>query len=62
MVDGNTVDIQYRNRTGETVRLLGVETCDISPTRTSPHEWEEINRSPAGRDRLAERRNMQPVS
>jgi|JXWS01.1.fsa_nt_gb endonuclease YncB( thermonuclease family) len=37
MVDGNTIDTQYRNRAGETIRLLSVETTEISPSRTSPH-------------------------
>ena len=41
VVDGDTMDIEYRNGTGDRVRLLGVDTPEVH-TAVSPNEYEGV--------------------
>ena len=41
VVDGDTMDIEYRNGTGDRVRLLGVDTPEVH-TAVSPDEYEGV--------------------
>jgi len=52
VVDGDTVEIRYRNGSSETVRLLGVDTPETGSTPVSPGEFEGIPDSEAGRSHL----------
>jgi len=46
------MDIEYRNGTKDTIRLLGVDTPETTLSRTSPNEYPGINNSTTGRDHL----------
>lgn len=48
VVDGDTVRVRYRNGTGETVRLLGVDTPEVHAENT-PGEFEGVPETDAGR-------------
>ncbi len=47
IVDGDTVEIRYRNGTADTVRLLGVDTPEVHSANT-PEEFEGIPETAAG--------------
>lgn len=51
VVDGDTVDVRYRNGTRDTVRLLGVDTPETSGEVT-PDEFEGVPDTRAGRECL----------
>lgn len=53
VVDGDTMDVRYANGTSETVRLLGVDTPEVTGEPT-PSEFEGIPDTEAGRDWLRE--------
>jgi micrococcal nuclease len=53
VVDGDTVDVRYRNGTEETVRLLGVDAPEVR-SETSPGEFEGVPDSESGRTWLRE--------
>jgi len=53
VVDGDTVDVRYRNGTEETVRLLGVDAPEVR-SETSPGEFEGVPDSDSGRTWLRE--------
>lgn len=48
VVDGDTMEIQYRNGTRETIRLLGVDAPEPRATVT-PAEWDGVPDTDAGR-------------
>ena len=53
VVDGDTIEIRYPNGTTDTVRLLGVDTPEVSGD-VSPEEFEGIPDTEAGRAHLQE--------
>lgn len=52
VIDGDTMEIEYANGTGDTVRLLGVDTPETTLSRVSPDEYAGIPDTTAGRDHL----------
>lgn len=52
IVDGDTVEVQFRDGEVEDVRLLGVDTPEVH-TETDPVEWEGIPDSTVGREHLS---------
>lgn len=54
VIDGDTVEIRYANGQTDTLRLLGVDTPEMTLNRVSPDEFEGIPHTPAGRDHLYE--------
>jgi micrococcal nuclease len=52
VIDGDTVEVRYRNGSTETVRLLGVDTPETRADRLSPEEFETVADSDAGRAHL----------
>jgi len=53
VIDGDTVEVRYRNDTTDTIRLLGVDTPEVSGD-VSPDEFEGVPDTEAGRDHLRE--------
>jgi micrococcal nuclease len=53
VIDGDTIEIRYLNGTADTVRLLGVDTPEVSGD-VSPKEFEGIPDTEAGREHLRE--------
>jgi micrococcal nuclease len=53
VIDGDTIDVRYSNGTTDTVRLLGVDSPEVSGD-VSPGEFEGIPDSEAGREHLRE--------
>jgi endonuclease YncB( thermonuclease family) len=53
VIDGDTIEIRYLNGTADTVRLLGVDTPEVSGD-VSPEEFEGIPDTEAGREHLRE--------
>ncbi|PSP73535.1 nuclease [Halobacteriales archaeon QS_3_64_16] len=53
VIDGDTIEIRYSNGTTDTVRLLGVDTPEVSGD-VSPEEFEGIPDPEAGREHLQE--------
>ena len=53
VVDGDTMEVRYRNGTTDTVRLLGVDTPEIS-AEPQPAEYEEVPDTREGREWLRE--------
>lgn len=53
IVDGDTMDVEYGNGTGERVRLLGVDTPEVH-TAVSPDEYEGVPDSEPARRCLRE--------
>jgi micrococcal nuclease len=53
VIDGDTIEIRYPNGTTDTVRLLGVDTPEVSGD-VSPEEFEGIPDTEAGREHLQE--------
>lgn len=51
VVDGDTVKVRYANGTGDTVRLLGVDTPEVFSENT-PDEFEGVPETEAGRQCL----------
>jgi micrococcal nuclease len=51
VTDGDTMDVRFANGSEETVRLLGVDTPEVS-AENSPSEWEDVPDTQAGRDWL----------
>ncbi|MEF8852199.1 MAG: lamin tail domain-containing protein [Haloarculaceae archaeon] len=51
VVDGDTIDVAYPNGTTERVRLLGVDTPEVS-AENDPAEFEGVPETEAGRDCL----------
>ena len=52
VIDGDTMEVEYRNGTEDTVRLLGVDTPETTLSRVSPDEFPGIPDNTAGRDHL----------
>ncbi|AQL42636.1 hypothetical protein BV210_07895 [Halorientalis sp. IM1011] len=53
VIDGDTIEVRYRNGTQETVRLLGVDTPETS-SENDPAEFEGVPETAAGRSCLGE--------
>lgn len=51
VIDGDTIDIRYRNGSTDTVRFLGVDTAEVN-TGTEPSDWEGVPSTDAARDCL----------
>ncbi|WP_011571182.1 thermonuclease family protein [Haloquadratum walsbyi] len=51
IIDGDTMDVRLSDGT---VRLLGVDTPEISITQVSPEEWKGVPNITDGRDWLVE--------
>lgn len=52
VVDGDTMDIRYRNGSTDTIRLIGVDTPEVH-TDTAPDEFEGIPDTSAGHEWLS---------
>lgn len=52
VVDGDTIEVRFANGTIDTVRLLGIDTPEVS-SETSPGEFEGVPDTAAGRDCLS---------
>lgn len=53
VIDGDTVEVRYRTGESDTIRLLGVDTPEVSGD-VNPEEFEGIPDSETGRDHLRE--------
>lgn len=53
VVDGDTIDVRFRNGTTDTVRLLGVDSPEVY-SEVDPSEFEGVPSSEAGRECLAD--------
>ena len=53
VIDGDTVEVKYRDGETDTIRLLGVDTPEVSGD-VSPREFEGVPDSAAGREHLRE--------
>ena len=51
VIDGDTIEVRYRNGTTDTIRLLGVDTPETSGG-VSPQEFKGIPDTEAGRAHL----------
>lgn len=47
VVDGDTLDVKYRNGTADTVRLLGIDAPEVH-ARNAPAEWAGVPQTRAG--------------
>jgi len=54
VIDGDTMEFEYKNGTEDTIRLLGVDTPETTLSRVDPDEYPGIDDTTAGRDHLFE--------